>query len=396
MLIKETTSTRLLSIPPKRDAATAAPSHVAGQINPPFMRSKNPIVHAFALSVLALPALASPVAYEPFDYAPGSGLIGLSGGSGWSGAWRHRNPSPGVSPLITGGSLSYTDAEGGSLVTSGGALESKNGTATPIAFRGVAHRTTETWISFLMRPATSGDFVGLTVYHGGDDNAANSRFGVEQRDSGTRSVRLVNSEPTPNASILSPVHTAPVGETIFVVIRMTPGTGTGGQDRLDVFYNPLLRGSPITPAATLSIVPGGFDRVRVAATNGRSAGYDEVRIGDSYSDVAPSDALVEEPGPDGLTPSQRSILGLDPAISHAALAQAIRANPGFLGLFRREEFLGQPGAFVVEAPASGVVAFSFRIRESSDLIEWTSLQTITRPIGMPNGKSFFKVTFGNR
>lgn len=389
-------SIRLIPIPPKRDAAAGAPFHVVGQINPPFMRSKSPSLPALVLSVLALPAVASPVAYEPFDYTPGSGLTGLSGGSGWTEAWRHRNPSPGVSPLITADSLSYTDADGGSLVTSGGALETKNGTATSIAFRQIARRTTETWISFLMRPALSGDFVGLTVYDGGDDNAANSRFGVEQRESGARSVRLVNSEPTPNASILSPIHTAPAGETIFVVIRMTPGAGTGGQDRLDVFYNPLLHGNPITPAATLSIVPGGFDRVRVAATNGRSAGYDEVRIGDSYPDVAPSDALAEEPGPDGLTPSQRSILGLDPAVSHTTLAQAIRANPGFLGLFRREEFLEQPGAFVVEAPASGVVPFSFRIRESGDLIEWTSLQTFSRPIDMPNGRSFFKVTFGNR
>ncbi len=360
------------------------------------MRSRHLFPPTLALAALALPATAAPVAYEPFDYAPGSDLIGRSGGSGWTEAWRHRSPSPGVSPRIVADSLSYTDVTGGSLITSGGSLDTQNGTATSIAFRGIDRRTTETWISFLMLPTANGDFVGLTVFDGGDDNAANSRFGVEQRQLGQRSVTLVNSEPVPGASILAPTYTAPAGETIFVVIRMTPGEGTGGQDRLDVFYNPLLGHTPTTPAGTLSIVPGGFDRVRIAATNGRSAGYDEVRIGDSYADVAPFDAAVEEPGPDGLTPGQRAILGLDPGIPHTALAEAIRANPGFLGLFRREQFLDQPGAFVMEAPGSGPVPFSFRIRGSIDLEEWTTLETIARPTTPPDGKSFFRVTFGDR
>lgn len=360
------------------------------------MRSRHPLLPILAFAAFAFTAAASPVAYESFDYAAGSELVGQAGGSGWIQAWRHRNPSPGASPLIVAESLAYTDAAGRSLTTAGGSVDTKNGTVTSIAFRGIARRSTETWISFLMRPTASGDFVGLTVYDGGDDNAANSRFGVEQREINARSVRLVNSEPSPGAAILAPTHTAPAGETIFVVIRMIPLGGTAGQDRLDVFYNPLLEGSPTTAAGTLSIVPGGFDRLRMAATNGRSAGYDEVRVGDSYADVAPFEATIEQPGPDGLTPAQRVILGLDPTISHTALATAIRANPGFLGLFRREEFLAQPGAFVRAAPGSGPVPFSFRIRTSGDLEEWTLLQTLDRPISLPNGKSFVRITFGNR
>lgn len=366
------------------------------ETNPKSMIVKNPLIPTIALVALTLPVTAAPVAYEPFDYTPASELIGQDGGSGWTQPWRHRDSSPGVSPLVVASSLSHTDAAGASLITSGGSLDTKNGTATSIAFRELPLRLSETWISFLMIPTASGDFVGLTVYDSGDNNTNNSRFGVEQREVGKRSVMLVNSEPLPAASVLAPTFTAEAGETIFVVIRMIPNAEPDGQDRLEVFYNPLLAGTPATPDNTLPIMPGGFDRVRIAATNGRSSGFDEIRVGDSYADVAPFEVIAEVEGPDGLTPSQRTILGLDPTVHHTTLADAIRANPEFVGLFNREQFLNQPGAFVMEAPESGAVPFSFRVRSSTDLEEWTPIQTISRPINLPSGKSFFRVTFGNR
>ncbi len=228
----------------------------------------------------------------------------------------------------------------------------------------------------------------MTFYDGGEDNSAHSRFGVEQRDS-TAALQLVNSEPV--TPVFSPSFSAAQGQLVFVVIRMVPSGAAGGQDRLDVFFNPNLAVTPATPFASLAIVPGGFDRVRIAATNGKSALYDEIRIGDSFADVAPY-LPPPVPGEDGLTPEQKITLGLNPVVSHLKLVTAIRANPDFFGLLNRAQILGEEGAIVLEAPASGAVPFTISVDESTNLTEWSAALNVNRPISLPPGKLFLRVS----
>lgn len=341
------------------------------------------------VALLLLPASAAPVAYEPFDYQHGGTLVGKNSGSGWAGAWRLRTVSPGVSPLISTSDLTFSEASSNALVTAGASVDSRNGGPTVIAFRSLAsRRTSETWISFLTAPAASGGFVGMTFYDGGEDNSAHSRFGVEQRYS-TAALQLVNSEP--DTPVIAPSFSAAPGQSVFVVIRMVPSAVAGGLDRLDVFFNPELAIAPATPFASLSIAAGGFDRVRIAATNGRSALYDELRMGDSFADVAPN---LPPPGPgaDGLTPEQKIVLGLDPAVSHLNLVTAIRANPDFFGLLNRAQILGEEGALVLEEPASGPVLFTITVVQSTNLTEWPPFLTLERAIRLPPGKLFLRVS----
>ncbi len=67
-----------------------------------------------ALLGLLLPARATVIAYEGFNYPPGaSGLNSQNGGTGWSGNWGTRN-----SAIVAGG-FNYQDALGNRLVTTG-------------------------------------------------------------------------------------------------------------------------------------------------------------------------------------------------------------------------------------------------------------------------------------
>src|SRR5690606_23886809 len=235
-------------------------------------------------------------------------------------------------------------------------------------------RDTETWISFLTIPTGSGDFAGLTLYDGGEDNHSHSRFGIEQREAGQINLRLANSEPPPALpAVISAPFNPPPGSTVFVAVRMLPGATEGEDDQLEVYFNPNLGASPGEPFASMTIAPGGFDRMRLAATSGRSVIYDEIRIGDTYADVSPfipPAADLDSDG-DGLTDAQEVALGLDPTVSDQALIEAIRANPELLGLFRGDDLLAEPGAPAVEAPGEGPAELWLRLMASDDLIEWS-------------------------
>src|SRR3954466_13056403 len=69
-------------------------------------------------TVLAIPARAALLAYEPFTNAPGAAIIGSSDGFGFNGAWQ-ANSSGGVA-TNTAYPLGYTDAASNHLVTAGG------------------------------------------------------------------------------------------------------------------------------------------------------------------------------------------------------------------------------------------------------------------------------------
>jgi hypothetical protein len=260
------------------------------------MRKALVTLSALGVSALVcLPAAAATVAYEGFNYSSGAQLWGQSGGTGWNGAWRQRLVgTAGVTPAVSSTGLSYVDANGNQLTTSGLAAVVNNTGGTQIGFRDLAiGRTTETWMSFLIDPGSSGNFIGMTLYDLSDNNGApNSIVGIDQRLS-TDGLRLTALGDTGH------IDFDPVDDTtVFTVLHLVKGGGTAGADLIEVFYNPLLNSTPATAFDSINVTSGSFDRVRIAATIATPALFDEFRVGDSFADVAPY--VVPEPSTCGL------------------------------------------------------------------------------------------------
>ena len=100
------------------------------------------------------------LAYEGFNYAPGtllvSGGVGVDGGTGWAGTW-DETQGVNVDTAVQATSLAYMDGLGNSLMTTGGKLLNTGSETTDSApGRNIARRTSpaegatvSTWISFL-------------------------------------------------------------------------------------------------------------------------------------------------------------------------------------------------------------------------------------------------------
>ena len=87
-------------------------------------------IAAFATSQISYGSL---LLYEPFDYAAnvadGGSITGESGGTGgWTGAWISTHE-------FTSTGLTYTDSNGDTLVTSGGAIEDPGPSANLLSGR---------------------------------------------------------------------------------------------------------------------------------------------------------------------------------------------------------------------------------------------------------------------
>ena len=280
-----------------------------------------------------VPVRADLLIHEPFDYLTGD-LTGGDGGSGWSSAWADSG-----NPVVTAGSgLTYTDSIGNTLAESASSVNtSDGGGATTISSRETGARDGEAWISMLIQPqSTATNFVGVSFYNS-DLTLANARFAIEHADG--KNLRLTRRA---GGQVNSPSFTTTVGTTVFAVIHLVPAGGDGESfpDRLDVYFNPELDFEPGVPHASINIDGLFYDRVRVAAANGRAARVDELRIGDTYADVAPYVPAVDpDHDGDGLTDSQEETLGLDPFFPDTGFIAALKANPGFVGLRSENEIV---------------------------------------------------------
>jgi len=115
---------------------------------------------AATLILSALPARATLLAYDGFDYTAGTGIAGQSGGTGWIGPWISGGNF--VFGTNVAGSLAYTDPQGNTLLTAGGSMVAGNWTSSSASTpsRTLANFAGETygtnwlangtyWISFL-------------------------------------------------------------------------------------------------------------------------------------------------------------------------------------------------------------------------------------------------------
>lgn len=235
------------------------------------------------------------LAYEGFDYPAGTDLSGQSGGEGWVTAW---STAPG--DTATAVSVSYADSQGNQLVTAGnrGFYTGQGGTSQPFrefATAGAGRGTdgTTTWISLLIQrsgPTVEGD----NIYPRGANVAffdgATERFGIGNPSGALDN--FISIIPSGTLENRRPASTS-FSELSFAVLRIDH---LPGNDNAWLFINPRLDMEPdisTVAAQTLGEFNFTFNRVRPFAGNPQTGRpyaeltLDELRIGETYADVAP-------------------------------------------------------------------------------------------------------------
>jgi len=350
------------------------------------MKQMKPITRLTLALATTTIASAELLYHEPFAY-PAADLTGNAGGTGWTSPWT----DTGNPVTVTGTGLTYTDATGRMLNVSGQAANTADGgTATTISARDTGLRNEELFISVLIQPqGNSADFFGVSFYHEGLA-IGDARFAIE--NSGGKNLRLSRrAAGTPAPPVFSPSYTTTVGSTVFCVIHLIPGGSAGATplDRIDVYFNPFLTDIPLSPHASLAIDGLQFDRIRIAAQNGRPSIVDEIRIGTTWQAVTPHTTPADpDSDADGLTDSQEIALGLDPNVSNAPLIAAIRANAAWFSLHNPEEIADVSiGGLNIQQYNPQDIEYSFSLRDDSG----TPTEDIFRQITPPPDRRFFRI-----
>lgn len=345
------------------------------------MKSPLPALLA-GLGVLTC-AQAAPLFHEPFAYPAASSLTGLTGGTGWPGAWL----VDGGSVSVTSAGLQYSDPAGNILTVSGLAANTA-GTATTRSLRDLGSPDlNNVWISFLYQlPSSNSKFEGVSFYR-----ATQQVFTVSNPSTTTTpAVYLTN-----NLVGGTGVNTGQgvFGQTHLVVLKLTKTGGAGGVDRVEAFIDPGLASTPSAPNATIDGANFDFNRVRIAGQDGSALLVDELRIGASFAEVTPHvfSGDLDADG-DGLSSEQEAILGLNPNISDASLIAGIQAHPDWFGLYTASGILELAnGGVILPRDASNPVSLIFEVQQSEDLVNWDMLETFSRRIELPAGKNFLRL-----
>ena len=344
-----------------------------------------PCLGLLASAFFLIPSLsirAAELIYEPFGYTTGSNLTSQTGGSGWAGGWTQ----DGQSCVIGANGLTYVDALGSILNVSGKRADT-TGTATTRNFRTVANGLlTHVWISFLYQlPASNAKFEGVSFYRG---SVSTPVFSVNNPSAdATARITLTNNLTSGSVNMQKGIF----GTTHLIVLHLTEAGGAGGADRLEAFIDRPLAAVPTTADGTIDGTNFDFDIIRIAGQDGATLLVDELRIGNSYADVTPH-TVLDDPDGDGLTNAQEAVLGLNPAVSNAALIAAIRAHPEYFDLHDAAGILtlGR-GGVVLPQTGNDPVNLTLEVQQSADLTVWHGLQTFNRNVTPPAGKNFVRV-----
>jgi hypothetical protein len=271
----------------------------------------------------AAPAAGELYVYEPFDYPAGEQLVGKSGGTGFTGAWRDQAfPN---SATIQAGSIAYPG-----LTTSGNSVLMTGEAGSLQIFRNHVNVPgddgTTTWISFLGQrlgaiqdpPVNPNNPYprGVNVsFYNTEGFAAHGReqFAVGSSSGGpTNDWAFIGHGQVAN---ILPASTPPVpyggAPPAFVVLRIDhhgpPNLdGPGNNDDVYFFVNPNPDVEPAIETANakrLGTEPNSFDyagldyvRPFVGNTNGAQPFgellWDELRIGSLFSDVSPGGVSI--------------------------------------------------------------------------------------------------------
>jgi hypothetical protein len=249
------------------------------------------------LCVLLLSSLqyvaAQLIAYEGFDLAQGEDALGgTSGGAtstGWSGVWTSTTVD-----VVSG--LTYetlTTVDGAALLD----------TPNSGAFRGFAttFNTGTVWLSFISVVSNASSYAGVSLLN----NFGNERLFVGDPQGASNWGFQATGLSTVMASSVSATNIS------FLVVRIDWNAGVTNNDNIYMWVNPSFGTEPSTssPSASelgININPAGngefINRVRMqqgGATN--NAVIDEIRIGRTWADVAPTSGGGPEIVPTDIT-----------------------------------------------------------------------------------------------
>jgi glucose/arabinose dehydrogenase len=283
-----------------------------------FARRAGVFLAVLAVLVFTPAAHAALLAYEPFTNTVGAEILGSGGGFGFTNVWQ-TNSSVGVGTNTSFG-LAYTDGGGRQLATNGGAAYFRGNTAASTSMQGYRQFTfsrgtnttvdgSNTWISFLVARigATNGGVNpwarGANLDHDFATNVAASTTYQQKLALGGASGAATNSVsliPQGSGTLLRPSAIAFGGATNFVVVKIEHKTNA--LDNAFLFINPSLASEPLTNTAntnSLGLFDYSFDRLRIFVGGQSSAAQpfaelivDEYRVGETFADVAPTNATV--------------------------------------------------------------------------------------------------------
>jgi hypothetical protein len=239
-----------------------------------------PLACLVALVVSAGSLLRAQTVVESFNYTVGGGLVGNSGGSGFSTGW---SLFGGTDTTVASGSLaSSTLTTAGNKVTVSGAIEANR---TFNSSFGAA--STTVWTSVLVSPISGSDYAGVYFGAGGAAMFLGVGNGGSQVGAGIA-----------GSSLDAGVSATP-GSTYLLVLEMNFVTGTSGS--FNLYVNPTNSSSPgsAVNGSPVSFTLNGTNLFGLYA-GGMSASVDEFRLGGSYGSVVPGLAAVPEPATNAL------------------------------------------------------------------------------------------------
>lgn len=259
--------------------------------------------------LLALPAGATLITYEGFDYSASTNLDGLNGGTGWQNGWQNQNSSfPTLSnitvqsPGLTSGSLVVTgnqttantyDATGRRLdVAFGGAWDSAGYVSDPFIVTQIDQGNV--WGSFLARRNSA------TASWDGGPSFSLHRNNTDWFNSSGRSLQVLWDAgaglwtANVNGGTGQNLIATALGDTALFVFKLE--LSTAGANNVYLWLNPSsLGGSDLSTGTAdasftgLSTTDARFKAFAFYGGGSASSAttLDEVRFGTSYASVTP-------------------------------------------------------------------------------------------------------------
>ncbi len=231
------------------------------------------------------------IAYESFDYTAGADISGLNGGTGWGSSWSLSTPSGGSVHTIVSGSLAAASPANTLLTAANSYHQNHNAYATRTTANSFSVDATHTtlWVSCLFRPElVSGQSGGLKVggltinTNGGNYALMLNGTTPTQYLVGTQNGQAAQSD-VPVLLVAEIIYGSP-NDTFWLWVNPTPGI-TAPSTGSSVFSSAKNYSSAYFPtSSTVQMAEAPYTS---------DVGYDELRIGRSYADVAEDPPLVE-------------------------------------------------------------------------------------------------------